>query len=33
VQLVAETWRFAGGVCAEVWDHFTDEKAWNDFWA
>jgi hypothetical protein len=33
VQLVAETWRFADGLCVEVWDHFTDEKAWNDFWS
>lgn len=33
VQLVSETWRFTGGVCVEVWNHFTDEKAWNDFWA
>lgn len=33
VQLVAETWRFEDGQCVEVWDHFTDEKAWDDFWA
>jgi ketosteroid isomerase-like protein len=33
VQIVAETWRFAGGRCVEVWDHFTDENAWNEFWA
>lgn len=33
VQMVAETWRFEDGVCVEVWDHFTDEKAWDEFWA
>jgi hypothetical protein len=33
VQMVAETWRFAGGQCVEVWDHYTDERAWNEFWA
>ena len=33
VQIVAETWRFSNGQCVEVWNHFTDEKAWNEFWA
>ncbi len=29
---LTEVWRFQGGVCVELWDHFLDLDAWDAFW-
>jgi predicted SnoaL-like aldol condensation-catalyzing enzyme len=31
-QVVLEIWRMENNQCVEVWDHFSDQKAWDEFW-
>ena len=31
-QVVLEVWRMDGIQCVEVWDHFSDQPAWDRFW-
>lgn len=31
-QVVLEVWRMEAGQCVEVWDYFSDQPSWNEFW-
>jgi hypothetical protein len=31
-QVVLEIWRMENNQCVEVWDHFSDQKAWDELW-
>lgn len=32
-QTLAELWRFEADRCVEVWAQFSNQQAWDDFWA